>query len=615
MTHARLARIVRYPVKGLAGIPERGSAELRPGSGLRWDRIFAIENGTLEPESPDSWNPRETYFHLAKHEAIARIRTSVEDAEDGTPALVLSADGKRAALPLDASTPEARASASGFLAEILPAGPLGAPKLVRTASTGLWDWPDSHLSIINLATVEALTTAAGREVDSRRFRGNLYLDGLPAWGEFALLGRRVRIGTAVIEVFQPTDRCRATTINPVGAESDLNVPALLASRFGHMFCGLYARVVESGLVSPGAPVEILPASRPWSEMRPEPDEPGWPRNAELLERIDETAAVTSFWFSDPLGRLDRSLPGQHVRVHDPSAPAPNWRCYTVSGVAPGRFRISVKRDGAVSNSLHDTLARGSRLVVTGPFGDVVLTEDPDRDLLLVSAGIGITPGVAMLRARAAAPGGGRVRVLHSDRRAADLSLWGEVERTIADLPDAEAVLHLSRADAREAEEGGARSGRPTTSTYSQLVTTLDLARLDVYVCGPGTFAAEVRGILTELGVPDESIHSEVFFSPSAADLTDPRPPSSTGPHRISVGSETIDWSPGTGTVLDAVEGAGIDWPSGCRVGVCGTCARGLAGGSVEYLSDPLVPPKAGSVLVCCIAPLSDLVFDAGSEAE
>ncbi|GAA2451453.1 MOSC domain-containing protein [Agromyces soli] len=612
MAPAHLERIVRYPVKGLPGVPETDGAELRPGRGLRWDRGHAVENGTVVPADRAAWQPRETYFHLAKYESIARIRTALDGGDGDDPVLTLSAADAVARVRLAGPSLDA-AEADALLRATLPAGPLGPPTLVRTAAAGLWDWPAAHLSIINLATLEALAEAAGEVVDPRRFRGNLYLGGLPAWGELALLGRRVRLGGAVLEVFQPTDRCRATTINPLDAVSDLNVPALLASRFGHMFCGVYARVLEPGRIAPGDRIE------PFDERSPLPEgEHGWPRTGRVVERRRESAAVTSFWFDDPLGLLPRAKPGQHVRIHAPGAAAPNWRCYTISATdggavesgPTGRFRISVKRDGRISTALHEQLEAGGELVITGPFGDVVLDEDASRDLLFVSAGAGITPTAAMLRARLAEPGTGRVRVVHSERDAASVALWDEVRDAVAALPDAEASLHLTR-DSEGAERLGAASGRPDAATFGAILAELDLDRLDVYACGPGTFTADVRAQLAALGVDPERVQAEVFFSPSSAELAEPREPSTSGPHRITVGEDELDWRPESGSVLDAVEGIGIDWTSGCRVGVCGTCVRKLTSGTVEYLSEPLTPPPAGNVLVCCSAPTSDLVFDPG----
>lgn len=651
-------RVVRYPVKGLPGVPAGEPVAVTPGRGLRWDRGHAIEHGLVPARTPTGWNPRETYFHLAKQERIATLATTLDGGEGDHPVLTITApDGRSASVDLggdrdergrvEASARDAGPTAVGgsavdaLLADVLPAGPAGPPALVRTTAAGLWDWPAAHLSIINLATVDALGAAAGEALDPRRFRGNLYLGGLPAWGELALLGRRIRVGDAVLEVFQPTDRCRATTINPLDAVSDLNVPALLASRFGHMFCGVYARVVEGGRFAAGDPIELLAAERPGETDAPADragsralasevpatleGEPGWPRTARVLARQDESATTTSLRLSDPLGFLPAAKPGQHVRVHVPGAAAPSWRCYTISAAEPGTpatgpgwLRISVKRDGRISSELHDAFEVGSELVVTGPFGDVTIDPDASGDVLFVSAGAGITPTVAMLRALAARTGDGmgdagrRVRVLHVDRTAAGLPLWNEVRDACAALGDAEASVFLTRETPAAAAALGATAGRPAADAIAAALAELDVAGTDVYVCGPAGFTADVRAAVEASGVPAEHVHAEVFFSPTAAELTEPRPPSTSGPHRITFGEDDLLWRPESGSVLDAVEGIGVDWPSGCRVGACGTCARVLRSGEVEYLTEPLVPPPAGSVLVCCTAPTTDVVFEPAS---
>lgn len=600
-----LVRIVRYPIKGLSGI-DAEYADLHPGRGLRHDRSLAIERGSIPVASPQGWNPRETYFHVAKDEQIVHLETGIRDAESDSPVLTLGTRGGRSVdVRLGGSEFDLdRRAADALLRDALPAGPLGAPALSRTG-VHLWDWPQAHLSIINLATVRALGDAVGSDVDGRRFRGNLYLDGLDPWEELSFLGQRIRLGSAVLEVFQPTDRCRATTIDPETAESNLNVPALLASRFGHMYCGVYARVIERGRITAGDRID--PDAGGSGAPALDHAEHEWPRSATIVEKRVESAGVTSFWLADPSGIASRAVPGQHIRVHIPGEPVPSWRCYTVSGVRKNAVRISVKRDGRVSSALHDRHMEDDRVLLSGPFGEVVLNEG-DGDVLLLSAGVGITPTVAMLRGVAASGTPRRVRMLHVDRVAADVALWDELIATSAGLDDAKLRLFLTREDAEIADRIGARPGRPDATAWQEVLDELDPAGLAVYACGPGTFTTDIRQHLTALGVPEDAINIEVFFSPTAAELAEPREPSTTGPHTITFGTQLATWRRETGSTLDAVEGVGVSWPSGCRMGACGTCAQRLVSGEVEYLNDPLTPPRRGTVLVCCSVPISDVVF-------
>ncbi len=605
MTEPRIVSIVRYPVKGLPGVVADGAVSLLPGRGLRWDRSHAIENGRVELAAPTAWNSREAYFHVARHEGIVRFAVGLDAAEGDEPVLSLTApDGRAASAPLTAATDDA-SPVTALLRAALPGGPIGPVRLIRTGVTGLWDWPDAHLSVINLATVRALEEAGGAPVDPRRFRGNLLVDGIPAWGELALLGRRVRVGGAILEFFQPTDRCRATTIDPASGVSDVNVPGLLASRFGHMYCGVYARVVSAGPVRAGDTLLALDDG-PVADLEAEA---GWPRTGRIVARENVGERSVSLWIEDPIGLLGESDPGQHLRVHVAGEPAPAWRSYTVSATAPGRARITVRRDGRLSSALHERFGTGDELVVTGPFGDVTLDRAAGRDVVLLSAGSGITPTVAMLRVLATGDPARRVRVLHVERGRRDLALWDEAMAACAALPDATATLHLSRPDPADADVAGARPGRPTAADAVAMLRGLDPADLDVFVCGPALFTAELRAALVGADVPAERVHAEVFYSPTTAELTAPRAPSSAGPHRIVAGPAEARWRPSSGSILDAVEGVGQDWPSGCRTGACGTCVRRVRSGTVEYLVDPIVPPPSGSVLVCCSAPTSDIELD------
>lgn len=608
MTEPRIASIVRYPVKGLPGVPADGDVALTAGRGLRWDRSHAIENGRVRITARDEWNSREGYFHVARYEEIVRFGVGLDGAEGDAPTLTLTApDGRSAETSLgDAPTDDSALGA--LLRDALSSGPHGHPRLVRSGVTGLWDWPDAHLSFINLATVRALGEAADAPVDPRRFRGNVLLEDLPAWGELGLIGRRFRVGDAELEFFQPTDRCRATTIDPERGVSDLNVPGLLASRFGHMYCGVYARVVTAGRMRAGDTlVAVDGGSRGTVGSEDEPFEADWPRTGTVVAREPAGSRSESLWIDDPAGLVGAARPGQHLRVHLADEHTPSWRSYTISATAPGRARITVRRDGRISSALHDRYPEGSDLVVTGPFGDVTLDLADDRDVVLVSAGSGVSPSAAMMRALAGRAPARRVRVLHVERTTADLALWDEVISASGTLPDAIVSLHLSReTDAPSAP--GVRPGRPTAEDVLAALDGLDPAAVDVFVCGPALFTAEVRSTLAGIGVPADRLHAEVFYSPTTAELTTPREPTTPGPHTITAGARRIPWAAPAGSVLDAVEAAGQDWPNGCRVGACGTCVRRLVSGTVEYLVDPIVPPPAGSVLVCCSAPTSDVEF-------
>ena len=608
MTRSRgfVDSIVRYPVKGLSGVPAPDPVRLDPGRGLRGDRAFAIARRGSTP-SATGWLSREHFFHLARHEHLARISLGlVEDGSDSPTLVVETSEGMARGGRRSSLSGEVGAFDSAAIDDLLRrtlGADHGEPRLVEAASEGLWDWEDAHLSIINLATLEELERETGVPVDRRRFRANLYLTGLAPFEEFEFVGARIRVGEVELEVFQPTDRCRATTIRPVEGVSDLNVPALLASRYGYAFCGVYARVIGGGTVRAGDALREEPGA-----VAPLEGKPGWPRAARVLAREHESDDVVSLWLSDPLGLLTTAPPGTHVRVHLPDAPTPNWRSYTISGTAPGRFRISVKRDGRVSTMLHDAREVGETILVSGPHG--VGGDDASRDLLLVSGGIGITPSMALLRSRVARRGAGRIRVVHSARSSTSLPLWAEACRAVAELADATAQLHVTDTPVPESCDGfTASEGLIDAKALASIVADLDLDHADASVCGPPTFAADMRALLVQSGFAPERIHVDLFSSPASSEWGPPRVPRADVPLRIDSAAGSFVWEPAAGSLLTAAESAGLDWPSECRVGVCGNCVRTVTHGEFEYLNEPLCEPGPGRIAVCSAAPLTPLHLD------
>ncbi|MFE3169112.1 globin domain-containing protein [Streptomyces sp. NPDC059224] len=237
-----------------------------------------------------------------------------------------------------------------------------------------------------------------------------------------------------------------------------------------------------------------------------------PRPFEVVERIRETADVVTFRVRPADGGAVRGFrAGQYVSV-GVTLPdgARQIRQYSLSG-APGESvrQFSVKRvrgdgtapDGEVSRHLHARVREGDVLELSEPYGDLVLDGATDRPLLLASAGIGVTPMVAMLAALAADGHRAPVTVVHGDRSPADHALRADHEAYAAKLPAA-AVHFFYERDAAP----GSHPGR------------VDLDRADVlvrpgtraYLCGPLPFMRAVRTRLIEKGVAPADIHYEVF---------------------------------------------------------------------------------------------------------
>ena len=167
----------------------------------------------------------------------------------------------------------------------------------------LWDVEDAHVSIINLASVRALSTELGVELDPARFRANIYLEGLPAWQEFEWLGRHLSVGEAELAAFAPVERCRATSARPGGTEWDINVPGALARHFGHVFCGLYARVTRAGAVVTGDTVNLAEDRPPLTLDDGLLLDPSAPRWTEIVSVAALADGVHSLLLRDSTGML------------------------------------------------------------------------------------------------------------------------------------------------------------------------------------------------------------------------------------------------------------------------------------------------------------------------
>ena len=152
----------------------------------------------------------------------------------------------------DLRTPEGRANIESFFAEFCADELRGPPKVLQGHGHSFSDVAKKVVSIINLASVAELENAAGAPVDPLRFRGNLHIEGWPAWREFDLLNQVIAIGPSVrVKVVKRIVRCAATEVDPSTGIRDLPIPRTIMDTYGHMDCGVYAEVIEGGPIAVG----------------------------------------------------------------------------------------------------------------------------------------------------------------------------------------------------------------------------------------------------------------------------------------------------------------------------------------------------------------------------
>jgi ferredoxin-NADP reductase len=316
--------------------------------------------------------------------------------------------------------------------------------------------------------------------------------------------------------------------------------------------------------------------------------------------------------------------GQYLTVRLSPAPttAAVLRNYSLSNLPSTEdgYRISVKREpaGTASGYLHDHVQVGDVLEVAAPRGSFVV-RDGSRPVVLVSAGVGATPVLAMLHGLAAAQDPRPVWWVHGARSDLEDAFRNEVADLLQRLPDAHRLTAYSQP----------RPGAPN-GTDADIHGRVGLAALeqagvpmnaDFYLCGPPGFLRELTGALAARGVPAAQVVTEVFGSLGAylpgivgtGSRPAPHPPEGSpgvGPTVSFVRSGlSVSWDLKFASLLDLAEACDVPVGFGCRNGTCHSCESSVLAGAIDYLTEPLEPPPTGRVLVCCSQPRSDLVLD------
>lgn len=250
----RIASLYRYPVKGLS--PESlPSAVLTAGGYFPGDRLFAVENGPsgFDPANPVH-QPKIKYLMLMRDESLARLKTRFDDS---TSTLTIEHEGRVAARG-DLSTEEGRGAIEEFLAGYMGASMRGPAKAL--AAPDGYRFTDSRrgfVSLINLASVAALESVVDAAVDPLRFRGNIYVENMPAWSEFDFVDATLAIGDARLKVLKRIERCAATNVDPQTGMRDLMIPRALMRAYNHTDCGIYAEVLNGGAIRAGDAISVV----------------------------------------------------------------------------------------------------------------------------------------------------------------------------------------------------------------------------------------------------------------------------------------------------------------------------------------------------------------------
>jgi ferredoxin-NADP reductase/MOSC domain-containing protein YiiM len=503
-----------------------------------------------------------------------------------------------------------------------------------------------------------------------QFGENFTVDGLS--DDDVCIGDRYRIGEALFEVTQPRVTCYRVGIR-------MNEPQMAALLTSSGKPGFYLRVLQEGEVEAGVEIvkvadgpermtvaEInallylpghsrqqleralrIPAlSDGWrtsfqaflrqeSSGGPLTGNPGlgpelgsppaWPGFRPLrVSRIDqESRTVISLLLVPADGRpLVAAQPGQFVVLRlrpKPDAP-PLLRSYSLSDApSADHYRVSIKQElnGVASTYLHSHVQVGHVLDVSAPRG--VFTLRPgDRPIVLLSAGVGATPVLAMLHALAAGTSPRQVWWLYGARNRDDHPFAQESRGLVEALPNTRSRIMYSRPGPDD------RLGLDFDATGHLGIPVLDELGVprdaDFYLCGPSAFLQDLSAALAAWGVATDRVHMEIFgpgesMTPGVSDAVvrpvhAPAGPAGLGPQVSFARSNlTVRWDEKYQSLLELAEACDVPVRWSCRTGVCHNCESGLVSGAVRYRPDPLDPPAAGDLLICCSQPQEDVVID------
>ncbi|HEY6330107.1 MAG TPA: 2Fe-2S iron-sulfur cluster-binding protein, partial [Blastocatellia bacterium] len=259
---------------------------------------------------------------------------------------------------------------------------------------------------------------------------------------------------------------------------------------------------------------------------------------------------------------------------------------------------------------------GSTLEVSAPRGSFTLGSG-SQPVVLLSAGVGVTPVLAMLHALAADKSTRPVWWLYGARNGQEHPFHDESRALLDELKEGHSYIRYSRpgpAD-RQGVDFDA-PGRLNVSTFDKIGVPRDG---QFYLCGPPEFLHELTAGLRSWGVSDDHVHSEIFgtldsITPGMKAVAhSPHLPAGPAGGRPQVSFArsglTLPWNAKYQSLLELAEACDVPVRWACRSGVCHTCETPLIAGDLDYNPEPLDAPARGSALICCSRPRGEVVLD------
>lgn len=338
-------------------------------------------------------------------------------------------------------------------------------------------------------------------------------------------------------------------------------------------------------------------------------------DGELLECamvIPESVDSATIAFRAPSGAWFDYQPGQFLTLDLPVPGGPLQRTYTISS-SPSRplsISITVKAQaGSIGTRwMLDHLKPGMRVKAYGPAGQFTFLRHPARKYLFISAGSGITPVMSMTTWAWDSGEMPDIVFVHAARKPSDIIFKRRLEQFASRVPGLQ--LHFTVEEVEPFSVWSGYRGR-----LSQIMLGLmapDYLEREVFCCGPEPFMRAVRDMLGSLGFDLSRYHEESFATPALTEVpVETIVPAAVSEIAFAASGMTVACD-GTDTVLTVAKQAGLNIPSSCNFGLCGTCKVRKLSGDVAMVHNGGISDDEiaeGFILACCARPQGSVTLD------
>lgn len=388
-----------------------------------------------------------------------------------------------------------------------------------------------------------------------------------------------------------------------------------------------ASLLLQELVSGGASVKPSPAPSPIIPKAAPSKEASqlkaagkkWSGKLKVSRIFQETEDVKTFRLMNPLGGMlpFTFLPGQFLSVTVTSDGKPVKRGYTIASSPTQADYVEItvkhKEGGLVSGILHDSVQEGDLLEFSGPSGSFTFTGQECKCILLVGAGVGITPLMSVLRYLTDRSWPGDIYLVYGCSTPNDIIYEEELTYLQHRHPNLKVIITVSRP---EGTDWSGTTGRINKELLEKSVP--DIASRYVHICGPVPMMDSIKQTLSELGIPKDRIRTEAFGpalgkpEPVEALKEESRPGVSVSTVRFSSSDKSAPL-PADKTILEVADDVGVEIDNSCRSGVCGLCKVKLLSGKVSMEVDESLTAEDkenGLILACQAKSEGDVEVDA-----